>query len=139
MRGRSSRPPGRYGRLLRLDAQLGEVGQDRVDVLDGDREVVVAVAEVVGLLAADVHGQLEPVAVAGQAHVDVVRRLEVEPAALLEAEGAVEADGGVGVADADAGVDECGRHGAHSATARPGQRRDRLARRPSARWRRADG
>ena len=97
-------PAGAVGRLLGLHAELGEVGQDGLDVLDGDGEVVVAVAEVVGLLAADVHGQLEPVAVAGQAHVDVVGGLEVEPAALLEAEGAVEADGGVDVADADAGV-----------------------------------
>src|SRR4051812_532977 len=68
--------------------------------------MVVAVAEVVRLLAPDIHGQLEPVAVARQAEVDVVGRREVEPAPFLEAERAVEADRGVDVADAEAGVDE---------------------------------
>src|SRR5215216_5741865 len=49
-------------------------------------------------------GQLEHVGSAREAHVEVVRGLEVQPAAVLEAERLVEAHGGLGVADADAGV-----------------------------------
>ena len=52
-------------------------------------------------------GQLEPVAVARQAHEDVDRLLaDRHPAALLEAERLVEGDGAVDVADPVAGVDE---------------------------------
>src|SRR3954447_15068732 len=42
------------GRLLGLDSDLGERGQERVEVVDRQGDVVVAVAEVVGLVAADV-------------------------------------------------------------------------------------
>src|SRR5439155_3334550 len=54
--------------------------------------------------------ELEAVRVAGETEVDVVGGREVQPAALLEAESRVEAARGVDVADADAGVDEGGRH-----------------------------
>src|ERR1051325_1750630 len=93
------------GRPLGLDPLPGELRDGRVDVVDRDRDVVVAVAEVVRLLAALIDGQLERVAVARQAHVDVVRRLELQLPALVEAERLVEADRGVDVAHADAGVD----------------------------------
>jgi hypothetical protein len=74
--------------------------------------VVVAVAEVVGLVPADVDRQLEHVAATGEAHVDVVSRLEPQPAALLEAEPSVELLGRVDVPDADARVYETCGHGA---------------------------
>src|SRR3954452_7529367 len=112
------------GRPLGLHAELREVRERGLDVLDGDRDVVVAVAEAVGLVAPDVDRQLQPVPVARQPHVDVVGRLEVEPPALLEAERAVEADGGVDVADADARVHEGGGHG-HTLPSRPPRRRPR--------------
>jgi hypothetical protein len=103
-------PARRVGRLLRLDALLGQLGEQAVEVVDGERDVVVALAEVVRLLAPDVDRQLEPVAVPGQAHVDVVGLPEVELAAALEAERLVEAHRRVDVADAHAGVDERQRH-----------------------------
>jgi hypothetical protein len=53
-------------RLLRLDADLGQVRERGVDVLHCDGEVVVAVTQVVGLLPADVDRQLEAVFVARQ-------------------------------------------------------------------------
>jgi hypothetical protein len=72
------------GRLLRLDAVLGEGGDRGVQVVDDERDVPVAGAEVVRLVAALVDGQLERVAVAGQAEVDVVGALELQLAAPLE-------------------------------------------------------
>ena len=63
-----------------------------VHVLDRERDVVVARAELVGLDAVVV-GQLEAVAVAGQAHEDVDRLVaDRHAAALLEAERLVEGD-----------------------------------------------
>ena len=44
--------------------------EGRVEIVDRDRDVAVARAELVGV-DAEVVGQLEPVAVAGQAHEDV--------------------------------------------------------------------
>src|SRR5262245_1705661 len=70
-------------RLLGLDADLRQLREERVEVVDGERDVVVAVAEVVRLGAADVDRQLERVGVTRQAHVDVVRGLELEPPAAL--------------------------------------------------------
>src|SRR4051812_15550332 len=76
----------RVGRLLGLDAHAREALQGPVHVLDGDRDVVVAGAEVVGVDAVVV-GQLEPPAVAGEAHEDVDRLVaDGEAADLLEAE-----------------------------------------------------
>src|SRR6478752_4734953 len=72
-------------RLLGLHAERLERRQRHVDVVDRHRHVVVARAEVVGLLLPDVDRQLEHVAVARQAHVDVVGGGEVQPAARLEA------------------------------------------------------
>src|SRR5215218_4065598 len=95
---------GAVGRLLGLHAERIEVAQDGLDVVDGERHVVVARAEVVGLVVPAVDGQLEHVAVARQAHVEVVRRLEVQPPPRLEAERPVEALRRLRVADAKAGV-----------------------------------
>jgi hypothetical protein len=50
----------RVGRLLRLDAPIAQPRQQPVEVVDDERQVVVAVAEVVGLVAADVDRQLQP-------------------------------------------------------------------------------
>src|SRR5215207_3534927 len=94
------------GRLLRLDAHAGETLERAVHVLDGDRDVVVARAELVALDAVVV-GQLEARAVAGQAHEDVDRLVaDREAADLLEAEFLVELDGSVDVADAITRMDE---------------------------------
>src|SRR4051812_30912080 len=59
----------REGWLLRLDADLRELGEHAVEVVDRECDVVVAVAEVVGLVAPDVDRQLERVGVVGQPHV----------------------------------------------------------------------
>jgi L-alanine-DL-glutamate epimerase-like enolase superfamily enzyme len=73
--------------------------------------MAVAGADLVGLVAADVVGQLEPRPVAGQAHEDVDRLLaDRDPADLLEAEPLVEGDRAVEVSDPVAGVDQFG-HG----------------------------
>ena len=105
---------------------LGEIREQRVEIVDRDREVVVAVAEVVRLRAPDVHGQLEVVALAGQAEVDVVRGLEGKAAAALEAEQLVEPDRLLLVANADAGVDDALRHSRESLIVAV-QRGDQLA------------
>ena len=79
-------------RLLGLDALARRAAERAVEVVDGQRDVVVAGAELVGVDAVVV-GQLEPVAVAGQAHEDVDRLVaDRHPAALLEAERLVEGD-----------------------------------------------
>src|SRR4051812_27076172 len=96
------------GRLLGLDPLLAQLRERRVEVGGGDRDVVVAGAQLVGVDAVVV-GELEAVLVAGQAHEDVDRLFaDRHPAALLEAERLVERDGAVDVADAVAGVDERG-------------------------------
>jgi hypothetical protein len=86
----SERSPGAYGGFSSADAVLRETAQERVEVLGDERHVVVALAEVVGFVAADVDGQLEHVSVAGQAEVDVVGRVEVQLSAMLESQPAVE-------------------------------------------------
>src|SRR5215218_7109442 len=80
------------GRLLGLDALLGERGERLLHVRDGQRDVVVAGA--MGVLRnAVVVGQLEPVAVSGETHEDVDRLVAERLApALLEAERLVEGD-----------------------------------------------
>src|SRR4051794_6975845 len=93
-------------RLLGLDALLAQALEGAVEILHGDRDVVVAGAELVAVDAVVV-GQLEPRIVARQAHEDVDRLVaDRHPGALLEAERFVEADGTVDVADAIAGVQE---------------------------------
>ena len=59
-------------RALGLDALAGELGERGVEIGDGDRDVAVGRAELVRGDAV-VERQLEPVAVAGQAEVDVDR------------------------------------------------------------------
>src|SRR3954451_15133706 len=104
------------GRLLGLDALVLQVREGRIEVGRRDRDVVVAGAELVGLDAV-VEGQLQAVLVAGQAHEDVDRLVADRHApALLEAEGLVEGDRAVDVADAVAGVDERGHRGDHHAS-----------------------
>src|SRR5436853_7523400 len=93
-------------RLLGLDAVLAQTGERAVEVLDGDRDVVVAGAEVVAVDAVVV-GELEARVVAGEAHEDVDRLIaDREAGALLEAERLVEADRAVDVADPVARVQE---------------------------------
>src|SRR5215216_7988071 len=93
-------------RLLGLDPLLRQVGQHVVEGRDRDRDVVVTGSELVGVDAVVV-GQLEPVAVARQAHEHVDRLVaDRHPAALLEPERLVERDAAVDVADAVAGMDE---------------------------------
>src|SRR3954451_14152839 len=104
------------GRLLRLDALVLEVLERRVEVRRGDRDVVVAGAELVGVDAVVVR-ELEAVLVAGQAHEDVDRLFADRQApALLEAEALVEGDRAVDVADAIAGVDERGHRADHASS-----------------------
>ena len=80
-----------------------------LQVVDGDRDVVVAVADVVGVDAVVV-GELEAVGVAWQAHEDVDRLVADRlAAALLEPERLVEGDRAVDVADAVTGVDQFAR------------------------------
>src|SRR3954465_2967217 len=93
-------------RLLGLDALLREALERAVEVLDGDRDVVVAGAVLVAVDAVVV-GQLEARVVAGQAHEDVDRLVaDRQSRALLEAERLVEAHRPVDVADAVARVQE---------------------------------
>src|SRR3954454_20864820 len=98
--------PDPVGRLLGLDAVAAEPLERAVEVVDGQRDVVVARAELV-VVDAVVVGQLEPVAVARETH-EHVRRLVADrhPPPLLEAERLVEGDGAVDLADAVAGVDQ---------------------------------
>src|SRR5688572_17740117 len=81
---------GPVGRLLRLDALAGELAERPVQVVDQDRDVVVARAEVVGVDSVVV-GQLEHGVLAGEAHEDVDRLVaDVHAAPLLEPELLVE-------------------------------------------------
>ena len=106
-------------RLLRLDPDLGEALEGCVEVVDGECDVAVARADVVWLGLAVVEGELEAVAVAGEAHEDVGGLVaDGDAAALLEAELLVELNRAVDVGDPVAGVDEFGGH-AGQAT-RPG-------------------
>src|SRR3954453_8106583 len=94
------------GRLLGFDAVAAEPLEGAVEVVDGERDVVVARAELV-VVDAVVVGQLEPVAVARNAHEHVDRLVaDRHPPPLLEAERLVEGDRAVDVADAVAGVDQ---------------------------------
>src|SRR5215213_3560104 len=99
------------GRLLGLDAVPAEPLEGAVEVVDGERDVVVARAQLVGVHAVVV-GQLEPVTVAREPHEDVDRLVaDRHPPPLLEAEGLVERDRAIDVADAVAGVEKL--HGAN--------------------------
>src|SRR5690349_20763074 len=111
-------PTRRVGRLLGLDAGGGELLEQPVEVVDGERHVVVALTEVIRLLTANVHRQLEHVAAVGQPHADVVGGLEVQPAAMLEAEALVELPRRVDVFHPDACVYEARAHacGAYCST-----------------------
>ena len=85
---------------------VAELLERRVHVVDGDRDVAVGGAELIRV-DAEVVRQLEPLAVAGQAHEDVDRLLaDRKPPALLEAERVVEGDRAIDVGDPVAGVDE---------------------------------
>src|SRR5215218_930077 len=97
-------------RLLGGDALSGQLAERAVEVVDGERDVVVAGAELVRVDAVVV-GELEAVAVAGEAHEDVDRLVaDRHPPALLEAQRLVELHRAVDVADPVAGVNEL--HGA---------------------------
>src|SRR4051812_8936574 len=94
------------GRLLGLDPLLAEALERAVEVLDGDRDVVVAGAELVAVDAVVVR-QLEARVVTGQPHEDVDRLVADRHASpLLEPERLVEEDGPLDVADAVARVQE---------------------------------
>src|SRR5215210_4254916 len=96
--------PGPVRRLLGLDAVGGQLLERLVQVVDQDRYVVVARAEVVRVDAVVV-GQLEHGILVRQPHEHVHGlRPDVHPATLLESELLVEGDGPVDVADAVAGV-----------------------------------
>src|SRR3954447_24324136 len=100
--------PQPVGRLLRVDALLGEPLERPVEVVDGQGDVVVARAELVRV-DAEVVGQLQPVAVPRDAHEDVDRLVaDGHAPALLEPQRLVEGDGAVDVADPVARVDEFG-------------------------------
>src|ERR1044072_9215024 len=93
-------------RLLRRDALLAEPRERPPDVVHGQRDVVVPRTELV-LVHAVVVSQLEPVAVAGQAHEHVDRLFaDRHPAALLESERLIEGDGAVDLTDPVTGMDE---------------------------------
>src|SRR5687767_6811060 len=131
--------PHAVGRLLRLDALARQLAQRAVEVVDGERDVVVARAELVGVHAVVV-GELEPVAVARESHEDVDRLVADRHAPpLLEAERLVELHGAVDVADLVAGVDEL--HGLSMSPARgPGRPSPpSTGSGPSRPWRRAAG
>src|SRR4051812_29499147 len=95
------------GRPLRLDPLLRERAESAVEVVDRDRDVAVAGADLIGAVLVLVPGQLEPRAVARESHEDVDRLVaDREPGELLEAELLVEADRAIDVRDAVAGVDQ---------------------------------
>ena len=94
------------GRLLGLDALAGKALERPVQVLDGHGDVVVAGAHLVRVDAVVV-GQLQPRAVAGEAHEHVDGLVaDGHPPELLEAQLLVEGDRLVDVADAVTGVDQ---------------------------------
>ena len=101
----------RVGRALRLDTEAGEALESPVQVLDRDRDVAVAGPDLVGIGDIVVVRELEPGAVAGQAHEDVGRLVaDRHPVEDLEAELLVEVDRCLRVEDAVTGVDQLG-HG----------------------------
>src|SRR5262249_46203092 len=73
-------------------------------------DVVVAVAEVIWLIAPDVHGQLQGVGITRKSQVDVECRLELQLAARLVAECLVEPDRAFRVEHAYAGVNKSPGH-----------------------------
>jgi hypothetical protein len=109
------------GRSLGLDSLLGQARERRVEVARGDRDVVVARPQLVGV-DAEVVGELQSRPVAGKPHEDVDRLVaDGHPAHLLKAECLVEGDRPVDVADAVAGVDQLG----HGRRVYPAARRER--------------
>src|SRR4051794_24028823 len=71
-------------RPLGLDALLRELGERAVEVVDRDRDVAVAGADLIGPVLVLVPSQLEPRAVARKAHEDVDRLVaNGEPGELL--------------------------------------------------------
>src|SRR5579875_442619 len=100
------------GRALRLDPLLGQTREHRVEIVGRDRDMAVASADLVGLAAADVVGQLQPRlrTVIWHRH-EYVDRLVADrhPPALLKAERAVEGDRAVDVEDPIAGMDNAHR------------------------------
>src|SRR4051794_28819185 len=95
-------------RPLGPDVLLGQLAEGVLQGRHGQRDVVVARAEVIGL-DPRVPGQLQAVAVAGEAHEHVDGAVgQVHPPPLLEAERLVEGDRPVDVDDPVAGVDELG-------------------------------
>ena len=68
-------------RLLGFYPVTGQRRKQSVEILHLKRDVAVALTEVVRLLAALVDRQLERVAVAREAQVDVVGALELQPPA----------------------------------------------------------
>src|SRR5262249_47053056 len=96
--------------LLGLDPGGRELRQQPVEVVDHERHVVVALAEVVGLVAPNVDRELQHVAAPGQPHVDVVSGLEVQPAPVLKAEALVELPRRIDVLHSDACMYEARAH-----------------------------
>src|SRR4051794_212373 len=95
------------GWSLGLDAEIGEALEGRVEVVDRERDVAVSGADLVRPLLVLVPGQLEPRAVAGEAHEDVDGLVaNRHPGQLLEAELLVELDAAIDLEDAVTGVDE---------------------------------
>ena len=95
------------GRALGLDPDARELLERGVQVVDGQGDVAVARADVVRAVLVFVPGQLQAVAVAGQAHEDVDRLVaDRQPPAFLEAQLLVERDRPVDVRDPVAGVDQ---------------------------------
>src|SRR3954447_23106039 len=101
-------------RLLRLDALFGEARERRVEIVDADRNVPVAAAEVVGA-AVVVEGQLEHGLLVGDGE-EVVRRLllaaadDVHLAIEREPERLVERAALLRIRDPDHRVQETGAH-----------------------------
>src|SRR6185295_16317665 len=98
----------RVGRALGLDPLPRELLERPVEVVHAQRDVAVGGAELVRV-DAEVVGELEPVAVSGQAHEDVDRLVaDRQLAPLLEAERLIESDRAVAIGDPVARVDELG-------------------------------
>src|SRR6266496_866439 len=121
---------------FRLDPLLTQPFERHGEVVDRQGDVSVPGSELIRV-DAEVVCQLQPVAVAGQAHEDVDRLVaDRQAAALLEAERGVKGYGTIDVADAVAGVDQLGHHGIVSATSSStsNSRPARTSRMPNASW-----